>query len=278
VEKLRNAGPSSKNAATDDHALAITPVPAFSDNYLWLLSRGRRAAVVDPGDAVPIVRALEAHQLDLVAILVTHHHGDHVGGVSELKRRYGARVYGPAGEAIDGLDHRLVAGDRLRELDIDFQVFEVPGHTRGHIAYFAADEKPPLLFCGDTLFGCGCGRLFEGTPAQMLASLDALSGLPEATRVYCAHEYTLSNIRFAQAVEPGNVGLQERADAAKVVRERGQPTLPSTIALERATNPFLRSDAPAVRAAAEAHIGAAAASLDRVSVFAAIRSWKDNFR
>lgn len=278
MEKLRNAGPSLKGAATQDHALTITPVPAFSDNYLWLLARGRRAVVVDPGDAAPIVRALEERQLDLVAILVTHHHGDHVGGVLDLKKRFGARVYGPAAESIDGLDRRLTAGDRVRELEVDFQVLEVPGHTRGHIAYFAAGEEPPLLFCGDTLFGCGCGRLFEGTPAQMLASLDQLSRLPDATRVYCAHEYTLSNIRFAQTVEPDNADLQERARAAKLLRERGQPTLPSTIALERATNPFLRSDARAVQTAARARIGGANASLDRVSVFAAVRSWKDNFR
>ncbi|MGH6623788.1 MAG: hydroxyacylglutathione hydrolase, partial [Burkholderiaceae bacterium] len=240
----------------------MTPIPAFNDNYLWLLARGRIAAVVDPGDAAPIVRALEERQVDLAVILVTHHHGDHVGGVLELKERYGARVYGPAGEQIAGLDRRLVAGDRVRELDLEFQVIEVPGHTRGHIAYFAADAEPPLLFCGDTLFGCGCGRLFEGTPAQMLASLDQLRGLPDATQVYCAHEYTLSNIRFAQAVEPHNADLQERARAAKVLREAGQPTLPSTIGLERATNPFLRSDAEAVRASAQAHVGRTGASLD----------------
>lgn len=278
MEKLRTAGPSVESAVADDLALTITPVPAFNDNYLWLLARGRAAAVVDPGDAAPVMRALDERQLDLVAILVTHHHGDHVGGVGALKERYGARVYGPAGESIAGLDRRLVAGDRISELGLSFEVIEVPGHTRGHIAYFAAQSEPPLLFCGDTLFGCGCGRLFEGTPAQMLGSLDALASLPDATQVFCAHEYTLKNIRFAQAVEPGNAALQARAKSDAGTRERGLPTLPSTIGLERATNPFLRSAAPTVRAAAEARAGHAIESRDRLAVFTAIRSWKDDFR
>lgn len=278
MKKLRNAGPFVEPAALNDFELTITPVPAFNDNYLWLLERGGTAAVVDPGAAAPVLRALDERQLDLVAILVTHHHGDHVDGVRELKERFGTRVYGPAGESIPGIDRRLAAGDRISELGLSFQVIEVPGHTRGHIAYFAAEAEPPLLFCGDTLFACGCGRLFEGTPAQMLSSLDALAQLPQATRFFCAHEYTLSNIRFALAVEPGNTELQARATRAAAVRERGLPTLPSTIGLERATNPFLRSAAPAVHAAAEVRAGRTIEPGDRVSVFAAIRSWKDNFR
>lgn len=260
----------------DATATVITPLPAFSDNYLWLLTRGGRAAIVDPGDAQPVLRALAERRLTLEAILVTHHHGDHVGGVNRL-RETGARVYGPRAENIDGIDVPLAGGDRIEVLGVPCAVLDVPGHTAGHIAYYAASLEPPAVFCGDTMFACGCGRLFEGTPAQMLASLDTLAALPPATRMYCAHEYTQANIRFALAVEPGNTELQQRARDAAALRGRGAPTVPSTIALERATNPFLRSDVPAVRAAAVAHAGAAAAS-DRVQTFAALRAWKDGFR
>ena len=256
--------------------LLITPLPAFQDNYLWLLSRGGHAAIVDPGDAAPVLRALAERRLKLDAILVTHHHGDHVGGLDAL-RATGATVYGPRSEDIDGVDVRLASGDHVEVLDVSFSVIDVPGHTAGHIAYFAAALEPPVVFCGDTLFACGCGRLFEGTPAQMLASLDRLAALPPATRVYCAHEYTLANIRFALAVEPGNADLQKRARDATALRERGEPTVPSTIALERATNPFMRSDVPDVRAAASRRAGAAVGA-DRVRAFAAIRAWKNDFR
>jgi hydroxyacylglutathione hydrolase len=256
--------------------LLITPLPAFSDNYLWLLSRSGRAAIVDPGDPVPVQQALSARNLQLDAILVTHHHGDHVGGVAAL-RATGATVYGPRSEAIAGVDRPLDDGDTIEVLDTRFNVLDVPGHTAGHIAYHAASLDPPALFCGDTLFACGCGRLFEGTPAQMLASLDRLASLPAQTRVYCAHEYTLANIRFALAVEPDNVELQQRAAAATSTRQRGEPTLPSTIGLELATNPFMRADAPAVRRAAAAR-GLAPPAGDRIATFAAIRAWKDGFR
>lgn len=255
--------------------LTITPLPAFKDNYLWLLTRGNEAAIVDPGDAEPVVRALDDRQLSLVAILATHHHADHVGGVTRLKERSGATVYGPARESIAGVDHRLKHGDRIEVLGTQFRVIDIPGHTAGHIAYFAETQKPPILFCGDTLFACGCGRLFEGTPEQMLASLDALAELPAATRVYCGHEYTVANIRFALAVEPNNRDLQARAATATAMRRRGEPTLPSTIGLELATNPFLRSDTPSVRAAASGI--SQGAGLARVSTFAAIRKWKDGF-
>jgi hydroxyacylglutathione hydrolase len=229
-------------SSLDSSALTVTPLPAFNDNYLWLLTRGREAAVVDPGDAAPVRRALDRHNLRLTAILVTHHHGDHVGGVLDLKSRTGATVFGPAGEDIQGLDVRVCDGEHIDVLDTDFRIIDVPGHTAGHIAYFAAGHSPPLLFCGDTLFACGCGRLFEGTAQQMLASLDALAALPASTRVHCAHEYTLSNIRFALTVEPGNVALRERAARDEATRQRGEPTVPSTIGLELATNPFLRGD------------------------------------
>ncbi|MFN7887233.1 MAG: hydroxyacylglutathione hydrolase, partial [Betaproteobacteria bacterium] len=182
----------------------IEPIPAFADNYIWLLTQGKRAAVVDPGDPAPVLDALRARHLQLAAILVTHHHGDHVGGVSALAAP-GVPVYGPAGEDIPCRTHALVEGDAIDVLGTRFTVLDVPGHTRGHIAYYAAELD--ALFCGDTLFAAGCGRLFEGTPAQMLASLTKLAALPPATRVYCAHEYTLANLHFARAVEPDYAAL-----------------------------------------------------------------------
>lgn len=255
--------------------LTVTPLPAFTDNYLWLLVRGREAAVVDPGDAAPVRRALERYDLRLAAILVTHHHGDHVGGVVELKSQTGATVFGPAHEDIDGVDRPLGGGDLVEALGTRFRVIDVPGHTAGHIAYFAGEQAPPLLFCGDTLFACGCGRLFEGTPLQMVASLDALAALPPDTLVYCAHEYTLSNIRFALSVEPRNAALQARAARDQATRERGGPTLPSTIGLELATNPFLRVDVPEVR---NAVIRGPAHAFDRTAIFASLREKKNMFR
>ena len=252
----------------------VHPVPAFEDNYLWVAEDGRHAAVVDPGDEAPVQAFLEARGLALSAILVTHHHGDHVGGVEWLAGRWRCPVYGPAGEKIDGLTHRLAEGDRITVpgLGLALSVLEVPGHTRGHIAY-AGDG---LVFCGDTLFACGCGRLFEGTPAQMVASLAKLAALPPATRVYCAHEYTMSNIRFALAVEPGNAALFERGERDAAARAAGRPTLPCTIADELATNPFLRWASPEVIASASRHAGRALAT--PVEVFTAVREWKNTFR
>ena len=265
--------------------LTILPVSAFKDNYLWLLCRGGDAVVVDPGDAVPVERVLADRGLTLRAILLTHHHADHVGGVLALAAsRPGLPVHGPASEAIAGVTDRVEEGDRvtLDAIGLTFDVLDVPGHTRGHIAYVAGadgdapDDAAPLLFCGDTLFAAGCGRLFEGTPAQMHASLTKLAALPPSTRVYCAHEYTLSNLRFARAVEPDSADLVARAAEAGAARDRHQPTLPSSIALERATNPFLRAALPAVRAAAERRVVGAGAS--ELATFTALRQWKDSFQ
>ncbi len=256
--------------------MELIALPAFDDNYLWLLHDGRDALVVDPGDAAPERDALGRLGLKLQSILVTHHHADHTGGVAELRGATGAQVFGPARERIHEPFIPLRGGDVARALGIGWRVIDVPGHTAGHIAYFACDvDGAPLLFCGDTLFSGGCGRLFEGTPAQMLASLDALAALPAATRVCCAHEYTLGNLRFAAAVEPGNEALADHARHCQDLRAQGRPTLPSTLGIERAINPFLRSREPAVTQAVRAQ---AATATDEVTVFAALREWKNHFR
>jgi hydroxyacylglutathione hydrolase len=257
--------------------MKLIPLPAFQDNYLWLLHDGRRALVVDPGDAAPVLAALAEGGLQLEAILVTHHHPDHVGGVDALRDATGARVFGPARERIPEPLQRLAEGDAIEVLGLRFEVIDVPGHTAGHIAYHCPDvEGAPLLFCGDTLFSGGCGRLFEGTPAQMHDSLAKLAALPGNTRVCCTHEYTLGNLKFATAVEPGNAKLNHYRQQCEQRRSRGEPTLPSTIALEREVNPFLRTRVPAVAQAAHAY--SAVDVRDEVAVFAALRQWKNEFR
>jgi hydroxyacylglutathione hydrolase len=257
--------------------LQVSPVRAFSDNYIWLIRAPAdpgAAVVVDPGDDRPVEQALQAQGLRLSAILVTHHHADHVGGVGALAARHGARVFGPARESIPCSAQALDDGGKasLEHLGLEFTVMAVPGHTLGHIAYAGHGA----LFCGDTLFSGGCGRLFEGTPAQMLDSLDRLAALPDATNVYCAHEYTLSNLRFAAAVEPDNEHVRDALADTQQRRERDEITLPSTLGRERLINPFLRSREPSLRAAAEHHAGRPLAAA--VDVFAEVRRWKDGFR
>jgi len=255
--------------------LEIKPVAAFRDNYIWLLINPdhRRAAIVDPGDAAPVLAALQELQLQPCAILLTHHHQDHVGGVAGLLDEFAMPVYGPAAENIPSVSSPLQDGDRIciDGLPAEFRVLAIPGHTRGHIAYLGHGT----LFCGDTLFMAGCGRLFEGTAKQMLASLDRLCELPDDTLVYCGHEYTQANLRFAGAVEPENTDIRERALDSTARRARGEPTVPATLALEKLTNPFLRVRVPAVQTAAASHAGKSLE--DPVSVFAAVRTWKDNF-
>ncbi|WP_338772018.1 hydroxyacylglutathione hydrolase [Massilia sp. METH4] len=257
------------------------PVPAFNDNYLWLIHDDQHAAVVDPGDAGPILAALRERELTLTAILLTHHHGDHIGGVPALLERYEVPVFGPAGDGIAAVTHPLGEGDRITVpgIGLELAVLDVPGHTRGHIAYVgdgAGNGGRRWLFCGDTLFAGGCGRLFEGTPAQMAASLDKLAALPPDTEVYCAHEYTLSNLRFALAVDAGNEALRARMELEAAKRQRGVPTVPSTIAVERATNPFLRyrDEHIAARLAVDGKVAAGAPPL---AVFAALREFKNHF-
>jgi hydroxyacylglutathione hydrolase len=257
--------------------MEIHAVPAFQDNYMWVLARGAHAVVVDPGDAAPVERFLGARNLSLAAILATHHHADHVGGLAALAARWGCPAFGPAHEAVDGLTRRLEEGERVEVpgIEAEFGVLDIPGHTAGHIAFVQRGAEP-AVFCGDTLFACGCGRLFEGTAAQMVSSLGKLASLAPQTRVYCGHEYTLANIRFAQAVEPGNQPLQARKTRGEAQRARGEPTLPTTIGEELATNPFLRWDAPEVVASAQRRAGRELHGA--VEVFAEIRAWKNEFR
>ncbi|WP_019140597.1 hydroxyacylglutathione hydrolase [Noviherbaspirillum massiliense] len=256
--------------------LNVLAVPAFEDNYLWLIHDGRHAAAVDPGDADPILAALDAHKLSLTAILLTHHHADHVGGVPALLKRFNVPVYGPRDEPIPAVTEKLTEGDTLSlsEPGLSLSVINVPGHTRGHIAYFAREQG--WLFCGDTLFAGGCGRLFEGTPEQMVGSLEKLANLPDATQVYCAHEYTLSNLRFAHEVEPGNTALSQRIETEKAKRARGEPTVPSSIGLEKMTNPFLRYREPGIMDRLTS-LGKLS-QREPISSFAALRQWKNSYR
>jgi hydroxyacylglutathione hydrolase len=257
--------------------MKLIALPAFADNYVWMLHDGARAVVVDPGDAAPVRAALDAQGLTLAGILVTHHHPDHVGGVDELRPLLQGVVHGPARERIPGPYTPLHDGDSVDVLGTRFTVLDVPGHTAGHIAYVqAGDAEPaPLLFCGDTLFSAGCGRLFEGTPAQMNDSLGRLAALPADTQVCCTHEYTLSNLRFAAAVEPGNAERAAYEERCRALRAADTPTLPSSIGVERRINPFLRCDVPEVVAAARAQ---GATSDEPLAVFTALREWKNRFR
>ncbi|MBC7945404.1 MAG: hydroxyacylglutathione hydrolase [Burkholderiales bacterium] len=254
--------------------MKIVPLAAFQDNYIWLLRKGEHAVVVDPGDADPVLSYLAHAKLRLVAIVNTHHHRDHVGGNARLLDSFRVPVYGPREEAIATLTHRLQEGDAIDfpELALQLTVLSIPGHTAGHIAYVG----PGIVFCGDTLFAGGCGRLFEGSPEQMLGSLNKLAQLPAATQVYCGHEYTLANLRFALIVDPDNIELIAREESARASRAQDRPTLPSNIALEIATNPFLRCTDSRVISSVNDFAGQELTG--PIEVFAALRQWKDQYK
>ena len=254
--------------------LKVTPVRAFADNYIWLImdEAGRYAAIVDPGDAGPVIRSLRKSNVFPIGILITHHHGDHVGGIRDLLNEYSdLPVYGPANESIPAMTHPLKEGDEvfLNGLDTGFRVMDVPGHTFGHIAYYGSDA----LFCGDTLFAAGCGRVFSGTFEQLHASLARIARLPGNTLVYCAHEYTVANLGFARWVEPDNLNIQRRDKEALALQEKGIPTVPSRLNLECKTNPFLRFDEPEVVKIAEKKAGRRLKN--PAEVFTVLRRWKD---
>jgi hydroxyacylglutathione hydrolase len=250
--------------------LEILPIPAFKDNYIWLIHDSRHAVAVDPGDAEPVIAALSRHHLILDGILVTHHHHDHIGGVPELIRQYAAPVYAPAKEHYDFPHIALYEADTVtfNKLDLTLNVLELPGHTLGHIAYYT----DPFLFCGDTLFSSGCGRLFEGTPAQMYRSLKRLASLPAHTQVYCTHEYTAHNIAFAYGIDSGNIALKQRQREVASLRAQTLSTLPSSIGLELQVNPFLRCEDAAIRQALK--VPDSASPLD---VFTILRELRNHY-
>jgi len=253
--------------------LTLTAIPAFQDNYIWLLADGSIAAAIDPGDAEPVRRVLAERHLGLAAVLVTHHHADHIGGAAALAAEHACPVFGPAGEAIEAVDTPLREGmvADIPALKARLRVLDIPGHTAGHIAY----QGHGIIFCGDTLFSAGCGRLFEGTAQQMYASLAKLAMLPDDSLVCCGHEYTLANLRFAREVEPDNRDMKDYAEECAARRALGEPTLPARLGRERKVNPFLRCGEYVVREAARRRLRRE--PRDAVEVFAAIREWKDGF-
>ena len=261
--------------------LNISPIPAFNDNYIWMLRQGEEKSVgiVDPGDARPVLERLARDALQLDTILITHHHPDHTGGIEQLLEAFpNANVIGPHSSRIASLKQRCGDGDTVSALGLDFEVLEIPGHTLDHIAFYlppCAALEQGAVFCGDTLFAGGCGRIFEGDPAMMHKSLAKLEGLPAATLVFCAHEYTLANLGFALAAEPDNIDLQERLATTRAMRAANRPSLPSTIALERRTNPFLRCHNEVLAQMVAAHSGKQAQN--EIDTFAQLRMWKDNF-
>ncbi|MDA9557229.1 hydroxyacylglutathione hydrolase [Vibrio sp.] len=261
--------------------LEILPIPAFNDNYIWLLKKGQHCSVVDPGDATPVLNYLEQHQLTLDSILITHHHHDHTGGVATLLEHFPhLLVFAPKHDPIQGHHIALEKGDHLSILDEDFEVLDVKGHTLGHIAYFHSNNTNDhsIVFCGDTLFSAGCGRVFEGTMAEMKSALDTLASLPDSTLVYCTHEYTLSNIAFALAADPTNVTLQNYHQHALSLRKNNTPTLPTTIAKEKQINPFLRCSNPAlISNLLSLQFIENDNTSDELLVFTVLREWKNRF-
>lgn len=255
--------------------ITVIPIPALSDNYIWMIinQENKMAIVVDPGEAAPVLNTLRQKQLTLCGILLTHHHKDHTGGVTELLVNRRVDVYGPLYDTILSANHRIAEGDiiDIPQMNCKFKVIDIPGHTKGHIAYY----HDRSLFCGDTLFTAGCGKIFEGTAEQMFNSLKKLTTLPDDTFIYCGHEYTAANLRFAQTVEPDNKDIAQRIIDTVHLRNKEQPTVPATLSLEKKTNPFLRSHIDAVKAAVKKHVGQTLES--DIEVFKYTRLWKDTF-
>ena len=252
----------------------IEPIKAFDDNYIWLMTTNEGSIVVDPGENINLLKVIEKKNIKLDAILVTHHHYDHTGGIEELLTKYpNLKVYGPNNN-VDLIKSRLVDGELLNVIGVDFEVIEIPGHTLDHIAYYANINNSPLLFCGDTLFAGGCGRVFEGSFDQMYESLMKLKKLPQNTRIYCGHEYTINNLKFAKAVEPDNIDLIARYNDAIDLRKNNIPTLPSTLSIELKTNPFLRAEKNNVQKIIPHEFKT---GLSEKEIFSALRQWKDNF-
>ena len=252
----------------------IEPIKAFDDNYIWLMTTNEGSIVIDPGESINLLKVIEQKKIKLDAILVTHHHYDHTGGIEQLLIKYPSlEVYGPNND-ICSIKSRLLDGELLNVIGIDFEIIEIPGHTLDHIAYYANINDSPILFCGDTLFGGGCGRVFEGTFEQMYESLMKLKKLPKNTRIYCGHEYTSDNLKFAKAVEPDNVDLISRYNDVLNLRKNNIPTLPSTLLIELKTNPFLRTEKNNVQKIISKKFKT---GFSEKEIFSALRQWKDNF-
>ena len=254
----------------------IQSIKAYSDNYIWLIATNEGNLVIDPGEAAPVINYMHQHSLGLTDILITHHHYDHVGGVIELKKDIAGKVIGPKNDQIEGLDEHVIQGMVVKSCGLKFNVIEIPGHTLDHIAYYLADPQQPRLFCGDTLFSGGCGRVFEGTHEQMYESLEKLKELPDNTLVYSAHEYTLANLQFAKEVEVNNYYISEYIEVCQKKIELDLPTLPSSIAIEKKVNPFMRCSETSLRQSiSQAMLSSETASDSEI--FAYLREWKDSF-
>ena len=254
--------------------IKIDSIEAFTDNYIWLVTTNEGSIVIDPGESSKTINFLEDNQLNLKAILITHHHFDHTGGINEILSHYPVDVFGPFNNGIENINKKLKDGDRINVIGIEFEIIEIPGHTLDHIAFYSENNGSPILFCGDTLFAGGCGRVFEGTFDQMHESLNRLKILPENTSIYCGHEYTLSNLKFAKEVEPFNQNTLSRYNKVLKLREKGSPSLPSLLSAELKTNPFLRSDIKEVQENISIKFKTAK---EQKEIFKALRSWKDNF-
>lgn len=256
--------------------LQISPIPAFQDNYFWLIENGEETWIVDPGDATPVLKVLESRRLELTGILITHHHPDHIGGVAGLLHS-DLQIIGPQKNQFELVNRPVSEGDAVQVCGVEFNVMEVPGHTINHLAYYAEPkDQVPVLFCGDTLFAAGCGRLFEGTPGQMYQSLGRLQQLPDNTRIYCAHEYTEANLAFAQSVEPGNREIMMRMEEVADLRAKGKPSIPTNMQQEKAVNPFLRTDSTEIVSSVMKNIPFDTAP-EQVDVFSQLRKMKDIF-